>query len=250
MKKILFMLAAAVCTLVACDPVQEDFKNGGNITLDQFKEMSSVSLDKSADGQNGNVLTCSTSAPVNARWSVDGKEIQIGNYAWKKLKLGEHTVTMEGLCADGTKLSADYPINVQTITNQLDRFYVYDGEPFTVAASDDAAPTRFSTNEGKHFPYITDDVYWGFKTLIFEILEAKAGEGIWGKSGAPLLRVMNGWWSATYADDVEIKTGLWELPITEAIAKDCAQGNGGGGKDLTLLVTCGTITFGKVYYEE
>ncbi len=250
MKKILFMLAAAVCTLVACDPVHEDNTNGGNITADELKAMTSVSLDKSADGQNGNVLTCSTSAPVNARWSVDGAQIQIGNYAWKKLKLGEHTVLVEGLCADGTLISAEYPINVQTITNQLDRFYVYNGEPFTVSASGDAAETRFSSGEGKHFPYITDEVYWGSKTLIFEILEAKAGEGIWGKSGAPLLRVMTGWWDPIYADDVEIKAGLWELPITEAMAKDCAQGNGGSAKDLCLLVTCGTVTFGKVYYEE
>ena len=38
--------------------------------------------------------------------------------------------------------------------------------------------------------------------------------------------------------------------ITEAIAKDCARGNGGAGKDLDLMVTSGSCTIKSVYYEE
>ena len=65
-------------------------------------------------------------------------------------------------------------------------------------------------------------------------------------------RIMNGWWSARYDDDkdVQFTNGLWELPLTEAIAKDCARGDGGAGKDLDLMITSGSCTINSVYYEE
>lgn len=265
MKKILFILAAVLCTLVACDPVHEDYKNGGNITLDELKAMSTVTVDKADDGKNGNVITCSTSAPVNAKWNVGGKEI-LGNYAWKKMKIGEHVVTLTALCPNGTVLTVDYPISCEEITNQLERYYIYghpdkdnanhhligvEGDPFKPGAWD-AAAMRFSENEGKltdingkqgFLPYLSDEVYWGFKTLIFDIQDATpdcAG------------RIMNGWWSARYDDnkDVKFTNGLWELQLTEAIAKDCARGNGGSGKDLDIMVTSGSCQINAIYYEE
>ena len=44
--------------------------------------------------------------------------------------------------------------------------------------------------------------------------------------------------------------GLWELQLTEKIAKDCARGNGGDGKDLDLMLTSGSCQINAVYYEE
>ncbi len=254
MKKI-FMLLFAICAIAACDPVQEDFKNGGHISVDELKAKSSVTLDKDDSGKNGNVLTCTTSAAVNAKWSIDGKDL-LGNYAWKKLKLGEHTVVLTGLCADGTELTAEYKVNCDVITNQLERFWIY-GAPESGQApfkpgSWDAAAMRFSDNEGKFtdingnpgfLPYLSDDVYWGFKTLIFDISDATpdcAG------------RIMDGWWSARYdgESDVKFTNGLWELPLTEAIAKNCARGNGGLGKDLDIMLTSGSCQINAIYYEE
>lgn len=255
MKKIFFILAATA-TLVACDPVQEDFSNGSHITVDELIAKTSVTTDKDASGLNGNQIYCSTSAPVNAKWSVAGKEM-LGNSAYKKVKLGEYTVTLTGLCADGTVLTADFPVKCETITNQLERYYIY-GEPGSEQApmvlnAGDAGAGRFSDNEGKGFPYLSDDVYWGFKTLVFDVAEALPGDAeIWGGPAGPtMLRVMNGWWANTYADEVLIENaGPWELQLTEEIAKGCARGNGGEGKDLTLLVRRGTLTVNSVYYEE
>ena len=261
MKKI-FLLFAAVSVLFACDPVHEDIKNGGHISVDELKAMTTVEVDKAASGQNGNVITCKTSAPVNAAWFVDGDEAKIvsNNYYWKKLKLGEHTVTLRALCADGTLLSTDFTVNCQEITDPLQKYYIYGEDPVAQPPSTlgpgDAAAGRFSDNEGKGLPYLSDDVYWGFKTLIFEITDAQEGQFIWAGDPAGnddmgvTVRVMNGWWSSTYADNVPLTTGLWELPITEDIAKDCARGNGGDGKDLDLLMTRGSITVKSVYYEE
>ena len=247
MKKI-FLMFVAICAFAACDPTHEKINNDGHITADELKAKSSVTVDIAPDGKTGNVVTCTTSAPVNAKWTIAGKNV-IGNYAWKKMKLGEHIILLSGLCADGTVVTAEFPISCQEITNPLEKYYIYQGEPFTISASGDAAPTRFSDNEGKHWPYLTDEVYFGKKTLIFEILEAKDGEGIWGKPfGSPLMRVMTGWWDPVFADDVDIPEGLMELPITDDIANACAQG--GDGKDLNLLLTRGTVTFGDIYYEE
>lgn len=247
------MLLAAVCALASCDPVEEDITNDGHITAEQLKNMSTVTVDKDASGQNGNVVTCNTSAPVNAKWTIGGKDL-LGNSAWKKMKLGDHTVTLTGLCADGTVVTADFPVTCSVITNKLTKYVIYgkavgedvmvgfEGEPFTPGAWD-AADMRFSDNEGKHLPYLSDEIYWGLKTLIFDISNATpdcAG------------RIMNGWWSARYDGDkdVQFTNGLWELPLTEAIAKDCARGNGGSGKDLDLMVTSGSCTINSIYYEE
>ena len=254
MKKI-FLAFAAVCALIACDATKEDISNGGHISVDELKAKSSVTVDKAASGQNGNVVTCTTSAPVNAKWTIGGKDI-VGNYAWKKMKIGEHIVTLTALCADGTELTADFPITCQEITDPLQRFYIYGEDPVAQPpfkpGAWDAAAMRFSDNEGKFIdingnegflPYLSDDIYWGLKTLIFDISDATpdcAG------------RIMNGWWSARYDGDkdVQFTNGLWELQLTETIAKDCARGNGGDGKDLDLMVTSGSCQINSIYYEE
>ena len=244
MKKI-FLFFAAVCALAACDPTHEDISNAGHITLDELKAKTTVTVDKAASGLNGNVITCSTSAPVNAKWSIGGKDY-IGNYAWKKMKLGEFVVTLTALCADGTELRADYPVSCQVITNALEKFWIYGLEkdpehvPFQPAAWD-AAAMRFSSTEGAHLPTIPDDVYFGLKTLIFDVSDVTADFD---------LKVMNGWWSNTYYDHVKWADGLNELQITETMAKECAKGNGGEGRDLDLMLYSGTMTLNSVYYEE
>lgn len=238
MKKI-FLMLFAVCAFAACDPVHEDISNAGHITVDELKAMTTVSVDKAASGQNGNVITCSTSAPVNAKWSIGGKDF-VSNFAKKKMKLGAYTVVLTALCPDGTQLTAEYPVTCDEITDPLTKYTLWEGE-FTVGGWD-AAPLRFSDSEGQNFPTLTDDFYFGLKTLILDVKEASDG---------CTARVMNGWWSTTYADNIPLTSGMkWEVTITEQIAKECAKGNGGDGKDLNLLITNGSATFTSVYYEE
>lgn len=242
MKKI-FLFFVVACAFFACDPVHEDIGNGGHITVDELKAKTTVTVDKAASGQNGNVITCETLAPVNAKWNIGGKEF-IGNYAWKKMKLGEHTVTLTAICADGTELTAEYPVSCQEVTDPLQKFYIY-GDPAKAAEEPpfqpgawDAAAMRFSSTEGAHLPTIPDDVYFGLKTLIFDISDASGVD----------MKVMNGWWSNTYYDHVNWTDGLNELQITETMAKECAKG--GEGRDLDLMLYGGTMTLKSVYYEE
>lgn len=243
MKKI-FLIFAAVCALFACDPTHEDISNGGHISVDELKAKSTVTVDKAASGLNGNVVTCSTSAAVNAKWSIGGKEF-LGNYATKKMKLGDFTVVLTALCADGTELTAEFPVSCQEITDPLQKYYIYgdvasfpEQTPFQPGAWD-AAAMRFSSTEGAHLPTIPDDVYFGLKTLIFDVSDVSADFD---------LKVMNGWWSNTYYDHVKWQDGLNELQITETLAKECAKG--GEGRDLDLMLYSGSMTLNSVYYEE
>lgn len=261
MKKI-FLMFVAICAFAACDPVHEDISNAGHISVDELKAKTTVSVDKAASGLNGNVISCSTSAPVNAKWSIGGKEF-VGNYAWKKMKLGEYTVTLTALCPDGTVLTADYPITCQEITDPLQKYYIYgDPEnaeqvPVTLGLTDPAAG-RFSDSEGKYFPYLSDEVYYGLKTLVFDIIDVQEGENPnWGMPWGPaMMRVMTGWWSPQFMDDFEPKVGLWELPITQEMAEWCAHSNkedadgNARNRDLTLMMTRGSVTIKSVYYEE
>ena len=250
MKKILFLLVAAVCAFAACDPTHEDISNGGHITVDELKAKTTVQTDKAASGQNGNVIICQTSAPVNAKWTIGGKDI-IGNYAWKKMKLGEHTVILTAICPDGTELTAEYPVSCQEITNALQKYYIYGDpakaadEPPFVPGAWDAAAMRFSSTEGAHLPTIPDDVYDGLKTLIFDVSDVTEDFD---------LKVMNGWWSNTYYDHVKWVSGLNELQITDVMARECAKkyanDDPAGGKDLDLMLYSGSMTLNSVYYEE
>ena len=79
------------------------------------------------------------------------------------------------------------------------------------------------------------------KTLIMDVSNATSD---------CTMMVHNGWWSATYYDNVPVVNGPNEIQLTEAIAKDCAKGNGGAGKDLQFLIKSGDCTVNSVYYEE
>ena len=176
MKKI-FLLFAAVCAFVACDPTSEDIGNAGHITNEELKAMSTVTVDKAASGKNGNVISCSTTAPVNAKWDIGGKEF-VSNYAKKKMQLGNYTVNLIAICADGTEVKAQFPVSCEEITDPLQKFYIYGEDPATQPPFNpgawNAAAMRFSDSEGQHFPYLSDDVYWGFKTLILDVSNATA----------------------------------------------------------------------------
>ena len=242
MKKI-FLMLFAICAFASCDPIHEKIGNSGHISLEELKAKTTVTVDKAASGLNGNVITCSTSAPVNAKWAMGGKEFY-SNYAWKKMKLGEHVVTLTALCPDGTVLTAEFPVSCQEITDPLVKYYIYGGPdkpedvPFQPGAWD-AAAMRFSSTEGAHLPTIPDDVYFGLKTLIFDVSDVTEDFD---------LKVMNGWWSNTYYDHVKWTNGLNELQITETLAHECAKG--GEGRDLDLMLYSGSMTLNSVYYEE
>ncbi|MCR5710999.1 MAG: hypothetical protein K6G46_00925 [Prevotella sp.] len=230
------------------------------ITVKAIYKTFGYHVSNAKEGEFGNVITCETSAPVNAKWDIGGKEF-LGNFATKKMKVAwdengnyvptDYVVTLTALCPDGTKLVAEYPVECDKISDPLVKYYIYgdpnrtDDEkaedpqlPFKPGAWD-AAAMRFSSTEGAHLPTIPDEVYFGLKTLIFDVAEVTPDFD---------LKVMNGWWSNTYYDHVKWVDGLNELPITQTMADECAKG--GEGRDLDLMLYNGTMLLKTVYYEE
>ena len=246
MKKI-FLLFAAVCVLIACNPTHEDISNGGHISLEELLAKTTVKTDIDPNtGLNGNVIICETLAPVNAVWEIGGKKYR-STSAKKKMKVGEHAVSLTALCADGTVLKKEFTgIKCEKITDPLTRFYIY-GEnpeqepPLTIPNPDgDWQDMRFD-GSGIHLPELSDEVYWGFKTLIFDISNA---------SDDVKVHFMSGWWDQFEVDDQHWKTGQNEFTLNEDIAKICAKGNGGKGHQLNPWCQSGSFTLTSVYYEE
>lgn len=209
------------------------------------------------EGEYGNVITCYTSAPVNAKWDFDGKE-KIGNFASNKMKVNwdadgnylttDYTITLTALCPDGKLVKATWDVQCDKISNPLVKYYIY-GDPNRDPSEEPQEPfkpgywsgadMRFSSTEGAHFPTIPDDVYYGLKTLIVDASEAEGS----------IIQVRNGWWSSTYYDAIPFHDGANEIPLTQQIADECAKG--GEARDLLLILTGGPQpTINSVYYEE
>lgn len=260
MKKI-FLFIAAVCALVACDSTHEDISNGTHITLDELKQMTSVTVNDAGNGLNGNVITCRTTAPVNAKWtftpsSGPGKDI-VSYGVTKKMALDDYIVTLTALCPDGTEHKLDYPISCQVTTDPLIKVYLYGEDPteqppFTPIAWN-MGQMRFSDFEGAYLPYISDEVYENLTTIIFDVAEA---------TDDCTVAISNGWWGSWYYDTnpwsghpKPVKAGLFEVAINDQICYECSQIHkkddpDNTAKDLALMVTSGSCTIRSVYYEE
>ena len=133
---------------------------------------------------------------------------------------------------------------VTVVVNDIQKFWVYgenpDWQPPFTASAWDAAALRFSDTEGMYLPTLSDEIYYGHKTLVVDVSEA---------SDDCVARVMNGWWSAVYEDNIQLSSGMkWEVQITEEMANDCAKS--AGGRDLNFLLLSGSCTISSVYYEE
>jgi hypothetical protein len=228
-----------------------------NITIKAIYKTFGPKVAPGKEGEFGNVITCQTSAPVNAKWDFAGKE-KIGNFASNKMKVNwdengnylptNYEIKLTALCADGTLLVTTWPVECDKISNPLVKYYIY-GDPNRDPSEEpqppfkpgawDAAAMRFSSTEGAHLPTIPDDVYFGLKTLLFDVSDVTPDFD---------LKVMNGWWSNTYYDHVKWIDGVNELPITQTMADECAKG--GEGRDLDLMLYSGSMLLKSVYYEE
>lgn len=175
---------------------------------------------------------------------VDGTEIASSD-GLLRVKAEKGSVCQKDLRVWVVNCNNDTVSITRTLTFNMDtkpakEMVIWENPNGITASAWDAAALRFSDNEGTNFPYIDDDVYWGQigNDLHFTIVDAAEGTTV---------RVMNGWWSNTYYDNLPVTAGDFHFTLTEEIARDCSRYNG-DGKDLDLLITNGQATISKVYY--
>ena len=206
----------------------------------------------------GETLTLkATIMPENAadksvEWSSSNKSVAVINPDGLSESL-EATVTAVStgttiitVCTPDGSVSATCELTVEALPEVVPQYYkvyVYGEDPscerpFSPVAWDTAA-LHFSNVYGEHFRWLTDDEYYGLKTLIFDVSDVSSDFE---------MRIMNGWWSTTYYDNVKWQSGLNKVQITEKMAEECARG--GDGRDLVLMLTSGSCTLNAVYYEE
>lgn len=121
MKNIMILtLLMAALSFVACDPIEDRAEMTGSITADQIQATVTV---EQIDGQNVNKVKFSCSSPISCQWS-NGVDTKTGASGEMSLfLLGENTVTLKGLCADGSIVEKEFPVNVDKIHYAIDPTY-------------------------------------------------------------------------------------------------------------------------------
>lgn len=176
---------------------------------------------------------------------TDGTRI-IHSAEHPRADIAKGTICQKDLLVWVVNCNNDTVSTTRTLTFKMEakpasQVIIYDNPEGFTATAWDAAALRFSDNEGRYLPYLTDQQYEELvdNELHFSIKDAADGTTI---------RVMNGWWAATYYDNLPVATGDdFHFTVTREMADDCSRF--GGGKDLDLLVTQGQVTISKVYYE-
>lgn len=236
MKKLLLSLAVVFAlAFTACDPVEDFTKNtAGVITADQ--------VDATLVQNNGeNLVKVTVHSPGTAQIS-NGKQTIKANYADLIMReMGANTVYVSVLNANGSIVTKEYPVTVTSMPYELPvlETIIWSGEQS--CGGWDGAGLRFSDNEGKGLPTLSDETYdWMVgKKLSLDIKEV-AGAGT-------TIRVTNGHWSETYVEDTPVEAGMkFQFEFTQRMADVCKKG--GEGKDL-LFVSNNGLTITKFYFE-
>ena len=227
----------------------------------QIPDHISIGVAVSSITLNRNELTLMPSETAKLIATLDPYDATDKNVEWSSSNKSVATISPEGLTdrleavvnavsAGTTTITVSTPDGsvsascILTVEEELtyQKIWVYGEDPTTEApfqpAAWNSAAMRFSNTEGEHFRTLTDDEYFDHRTLIFDVSDVSDDINV---------KVMNGWWSATYFDNIILENGLNKITITEQMAQECAKG--GDGKDLVLMLLNGRCTINAVYYE-
>ncbi len=234
MKKILLALAVVFSfVLTSCDPTER-------FTENTAKNFTGEQIDATLVQENGDNLVKVTVHTAGTAQISNGKQTIKANYADLILReLGENTVYVKVMNANGDIVEKQYPVTVTNMVYPLPQLetIVWEGEAAQGGTWN--GTLRFcvpQTTEGI-MPYLDDDTYdWMVgKKMSLDIKEGTVGGN---------LRITTGWWSTNLCDDIPIT----EIPckvqftFTQEFADVC--------KTQHLLFTGdANITITKFYYE-
>lgn len=193
MKKVIYSIAILFAfALTACNPV-EDYteQNAVNIEGEQ--------IDATLVQEDGDNLVKVTVHTKGTAQISNGKQTIKANYADLIMReMGENTVYIKVLCADGRIVEKQYPITVTKMTHPLPvlETVVWEGEETGGGWSGTLRFCVGQTNEGV-LPYLPDETYdWmKGKKMSLDIKEATPDA---------TLRITTGWWSVQVGEDIPI----------------------------------------------
>lgn len=123
MKKITIILSlVALCVLASCDPIEIRYEMGDSITADQIV---ATAVPEVINGQNVNKVILECNSPINCQWS-NGILQANSNYAEMLMFVpGTQTITLTGLCADGTKITKEFTVTIDAMHYEVAPEYGY-----------------------------------------------------------------------------------------------------------------------------
>ena len=234
MKKILLALAVVFSfVLTSCDPTER-------FTENTAKNFTGEQIDATLVQENGDNLVKVTVHTAGTAQISNGKQTIKANYADLILReLGENTVYITMLNANGDIVEKQYPVTVTNMVYPLPQLetIVWEGEAAQGGTWN--GTLRFcvpQTTEGI-LPYLEDDTYdWMVgKKMSIDIKEATPGT---------TFRITTGWWDPGHQYDFPIVSAPCKIQfeMSQDFADLC--------KVQHLLFTGdGNVTITKFYYE-
>lgn len=144
MKKTMIFLLLLLVSLsfVSCDPIEDREEMTGSITPEQIQ--ATVRLEQ-IGGKNVNKVMFECSSPINCTWTNGILSKAGANGEMLMFTKGQNTVTLTGLCGDGTIITKEFTVNVEDMHYEIDPTYaLFCGEGEKVWVWDDEAPLGYS----------------------------------------------------------------------------------------------------------
>lgn len=109
---ILYAFAFFLVTLSACQPLDNREEMTGNISVEDIQATVRV---EQINGKNVNKVFFECSSPISCQWSNGVETHATSSGEMLMFLTGEQTVTLTGLCGDGSVVTKDFPVTVDEL---------------------------------------------------------------------------------------------------------------------------------------
>ncbi|MDR0349720.1 MAG: hypothetical protein LBH90_09560 [Tannerella sp.] len=243
MNKLMIYIMLFAVALVSCDPIENRESIGNPITAEQLNVTATPVV---VDGKNSNKIVLENHSPVLSLWDYG---LGTSNKAYEEVLLvltGENKITFTGLNPDGSTITKELTVNVETLAFEVPKEWVLlcgDGskewEWDDTQEAGDNGPVVWGNGA-----YNGDSAPAWWKVGLNEINGHAANEG----TGAGMTFTTSGAKLIKNKSDGSVENGAFSFDMSKKILNDKGEAWAKGKfytKDLTVL--CGSVGGEKVY---
>lgn len=240
-EKIFYFLFVLAVVIVACDPMEDRDTMTGTVSADEL-DLSATPIV--VDGMNTNKVVLENHSPVLSWWDYGLGTSQNATDTIKLVVAGTATITFTGLNGDGSEVSKELTVDVDTLYYEVDPQWGYlCGEGEKTWTWNTSVTSCFG-NGG----YLGDTAPAWWALSIADIDEQAEGEGegatmVFSTSGATLTKNLT---------DGSSESGTFSFDMTETTNDDSGVLWSSGGLNTTgVTVLCGiSINEGGIDVDE